>query len=48
MTNEQFDSYKTRLLRELQRIQAELATEEKTNATLDLLISDIKSELKKP
>jgi len=48
MTNEQFDSYKTRLLRELERIQKELESEGRINPTLNVLIGDIKGELKKP
>jgi len=48
MSNEQFDSYKTRLLRELERIQSELSKEGNANATLDVLVDDMRSELKKP
>jgi len=45
MTNEQFDSYKTRVLRDLERIQKSLNEE---NEDLEILIADLKAELKKP
>jgi hypothetical protein len=45
MSNEQFDSYKTRILRELERAKEEV---EAKSPTLEQLISDLKSELKKP
>jgi len=48
MSNEQFDSYKTRLLRELERVQAELESSGGGNPTLAVLINDLRSELKKP
>jgi len=47
MTNEQFDSYKTQLVRNLQHAQKEMAENGKSE-TLDQLIEDLKSELKKP
>jgi hypothetical protein len=46
MTNEQFDSYKTRLLRELERVKAEQVND--NSPTLEQLITDLKGELKKP
>ena len=45
MTNEQFDAYKTRILRDLERAKKELKED---SETLDLLIADLKAELKKP
>jgi|GEM_PF-5930376 len=45
MSNEQFDSYKTRILRDLERIKKSLPEE---NEDLEILIADLKSELKKP
>jgi hypothetical protein len=47
MTNEQFDSYKTSVLRNLQRADKEVETEGKSE-TLKQVIADLKSELKKP
>jgi hypothetical protein len=47
MTNEQFDSYKTSQLRLLERAQEEVEAEGKSK-TLKQIISDLKSELKKP
>ena len=43
MTNEQFDSYKKRLLRELEDIAAETP-----NPKLQRLIEDLREELGKP
>lgn len=45
MTNEQFDSYKTRILRDLERIKKSINEE---NEDLEILIADLKAELKKP
>ena len=45
MTNEQFDSYKKRLLRELEDI-AEVNTT--PNPKLQRLIDDLREELRKP
>ncbi|MCL2216204.1 MAG: hypothetical protein FWB91_04195 [Defluviitaleaceae bacterium] len=45
MTNEQFDSYKTGQLRLLEIADAEV---EGKSPTLKQIISDLKSELKKP
>jgi len=45
MTNEQFDSYKTRILRDLERIQKSIPEK---NEDLEQLIADLKAELKKP
>ncbi|MCL1884772.1 MAG: GNAT family N-acetyltransferase [Defluviitaleaceae bacterium] len=47
MSNEQFDSYKTQLIRNLQRAQKEVAEEGKSE-TLDQIINDLESELKNP
>ncbi|MCL2225164.1 MAG: hypothetical protein FWB96_09400 [Defluviitaleaceae bacterium] len=47
MTNEQFDAYKARELRALERAKEEVERDGKS-PTLDNLIADIKSELKKP
>lgn len=48
MTNEQFDSYKTSLMRNLERAQEELAEKSVKSKTLDVIVNDLKSELKKP
>ena len=45
MSNEQFDAYKTRVLRDLERIKKAIKEE---NEDLEILIADLKSELKKP
>jgi hypothetical protein len=47
MTNEQFDSYKTRILRDLERTKDEYDKDGKSR-TLEILMDDLKSELKKP
>jgi len=47
MTNEQFDSYKTQILRNLQRAIVEMEAEGKSE-TLKQLVDDLKGELKKP
>ena len=47
MSNEQFDAYKTRILRDLERIKKEIP-ENSESETLNQLIDDLKSELKKP
>jgi len=47
MTNEQFEVLQTRTLRVLERAQKEMAESGKSE-TLDQLIEDLKSELKKP
>ena len=48
MTNEQFDTYKTSLLRNLERAQKEIAEKNTTSETLDIVVADLKSDLKKP
>jgi hypothetical protein len=50
MSNEQFDSYKLRELRLLQKAQKEVAaiSEGAKSETLDEIIEDLISELKKP
>jgi hypothetical protein len=50
MSNEQFDSYKQRELRLLQKAQREVASilAGARSETLDEMIDDLKSELKKP
>ena len=48
MTNEQFDTYKTSLMRNLERAQKELAEKNVSSETLDIVVADLKSELKKP
>jgi hypothetical protein len=47
MTNEQFDAYKTRELRVLERVQEEIDKDGKS-PTLVTHIMDIRGELKKP
>jgi len=47
MSNEQFDSYKTGQLRLLERAQKEVEENGKSE-TLDQVIEDLRSELKKP
>jgi len=50
MSNEQFDSYKTQLLLNLERARKEIAAiaENAKSETLDLVVDNLKSELKKP
>ena len=48
MTNEQFDSYKQRELRLLQKAQKELAAQNAKSETIDEMVEDLKSELKRP
>ena len=48
MTNEQFDAYKQRELRLLQKAQKELAAINVKSEIVDEMIEDLKSELKKP
>jgi len=48
MTNEQFDSYKTSLLRNLERAKKEIEESNGKSETLEIVVSDLKSELKKP
>jgi len=48
MTNEQFDSYKTSLLRNLEHAKKEVHESNGKSETLDIIINDLKSELKKP
>lgn len=48
MSNEQFDSYKNGQLRHLERVQKEIAEQNAKSETLDTLVEDLKSELKKP
>jgi len=50
MTDRQFDSYQTRLLRELERIEEEVLsiTGGKRSESLEKLKRDIESELKRP
>jgi len=47
MSNEQFDSYKTRLLRELELALSEIE-EKNEHKILGQLINDLRGELKKP
>ena len=47
MSNEQFDAYKNGQLRHLQRVQKEIAEQDAKSETLDVLIADLKFELKK-
>ena len=48
MTNEQFDSYKTGQLRLLERAIKEMQESNGKSETLEQVVSDLKSELKKP
>jgi len=48
MTNEQFDSYKTTVLRTLERAQKEVIESKGESETLKQIIDDMKSELRKP
>ena len=48
MTNEQFDSYKQRELRLLQKAQKELAEQNAKSEIIDEMVADLISELKKP
>ena len=48
MTDRQFDAYQRSLLRELKRIEAEIAKSGVENADLDNLIKDIEEQLKRP
>ena len=48
MTNEQFDSYKTSVLRNLERAVKEVSESGGKSETLGQVVSDLKSELKKP
>jgi len=48
MTNEQFEVLQTRTLRVLEKAQKEIAEAGAKSETLDELIEDMKSELKKP
>ena len=48
MTNEQFDTYKTSLLRNLERAQKEISEKNVTSETLEIVVQDLKSDLKKP
>ena len=48
MSNEQFDSYKTSMLRHLERAEKELKEKGVENETLSQIVADLKSELKKP
>ena len=48
MTNEQFDSYKTSVLRNLERAVKEVAESKGKSETLEQVVNDLKSELKKP
>ena len=47
MSNEQFDAYKTQVLRNLERAFEEVEKDGKSK-TLEQLITDLRSELKKP
>ena len=47
MTNEQFDAYKTSVLRNLERAIKEME-EKGESETLKQIVADLKSELKKP
>ena len=48
MTNEQFDSYKTTVLRTLERAVKEVEESKGKSETLVQIVDDLKSELKKP
>ncbi|MCL2388455.1 MAG: hypothetical protein FWC89_13050 [Defluviitaleaceae bacterium] len=48
MTNEQFDAYKNGQLRLMERVQKEIAEQNAKSETLNTMIEDLKSELKKP
>ena len=48
MSDAQFDSYKMRLLRELERAQADLTSINAKSDILDQLIADLRNELQKP
>lgn len=48
MTNEQFDSYKQRELRLLQKAQKEIESQNAKSETINEMVEDLKSELKKP
>lgn len=50
MSNEQFDSYKTQLVLNLERAQKEIAAimANARSETLDQVVDNLKSELKKP
>ena len=47
MSNEQFDSYKNAILRQLERAMEEVQKEGKSK-TLEQVVDDMRSELKKP
>jgi len=48
MTDKQFDSYKKRILRDLERIKAEADKKGDSYEVLDILIADLKEELQRP
>jgi len=50
MSNEQFDSYKSQLVMNLERVQKEVAAigDNAKSETLDKIVDNLKSELKKP
>ena len=48
MSNEQFDSYKQRELRLLEKVKQELDAQNAKSETLEAIIGDLRSELKKP
>ena len=48
MSNEQFDAYKTRILRDLERAEEELKDAPVKSKSLQQLIEDLRAELKKP
>ena len=48
MSNEQFDAYKNAQLRLLQIVQEEIAEQNAKSKSLDILVEDLKNELKKP
>lgn len=48
MTNEQFDTYKTSLLRHLERAEKEVKESNGKSETLEIVVNDLKSDLKKP
>jgi hypothetical protein len=48
MTDAQFDAYKQRELRHLERVQKEIAEQNAKSETLDTMVEDLKGELKKP
>ena len=48
MTDKQFESYQSSVLRELKRAQRELAVEGVSNETINEIIEAMENELKRP